>query len=78
MKLLAVDKAKGTVVPLDQLPQKGSLPDTMKYQYQPRIKCNDCPGKLYTAGVGQTVDNFEVHLKNRLHKERVEQRKKTK
>jgi SWI/SNF-related matrix-associated actin-dependent regulator of chromatin subfamily B protein 1 len=46
----------------------------IKYQYLPRIRCHDCPGKLYTPGPGMTVDNFEVHLRNRQHKERVEER----
>ncbi|EED12862.1 SWI-SNF complex subunit (Snf5), putative [Talaromyces stipitatus ATCC 10500] len=46
----------------------------LKYQYLPRIRCLDCPGKLYTPGPGMTVENFEVHLRNRLHKERVEAR----
>ncbi|EAL93983.1 hypothetical protein KXW98_009244 [Aspergillus fumigatus] len=46
----------------------------LKYQYLPRIRCHDCPGKLYTPGPGMTVDNFEVHLRNRQHKERVEER----
>lgn len=46
----------------------------LKYQYLPRIRCHDCPGKLYTPGPAMTVDNFEVHLKNRQHKERVEER----
>lgn len=46
----------------------------IKYQYLPRIRCHDCPGKLYTPGPAMTVDNFEVHLRNRQHKERVEER----
>ncbi|PTU17243.1 hypothetical protein P175DRAFT_0512398 [Aspergillus ochraceoroseus IBT 24754] len=46
----------------------------LKYLYLPRIRCHDCPGKLYTPGPGTTVDNFEVHLRNRQHKERVEDR----
>ncbi|KAF9892441.1 SWI/SNF chromatin-remodeling complex subunit [Aspergillus nanangensis] len=46
----------------------------LKYQYLPRIRCHDCPGKLYTPGPAMTVDNFEVHLRNRQHKERVEER----
>ncbi|KAJ5120679.1 uncharacterized protein N7515_010067 [Penicillium bovifimosum] len=49
----------------------------IKYQYLPRIRCHDCPGKLYTPGPGMTVDNFEVHLRNRQHKERVEERLRT-
>lgn len=48
----------------------------IKYQYLPRIRCHDCPGKLYTPGPAMTVDNFEVHLRNRQHKERVEERLK--
>ncbi|WVQ70519.1 hypothetical protein IAR50_000038 [Cryptococcus sp. DSM 104548] len=32
-----------------------------------RVKCNDCPGKIYTLGPGETLNNFEVHLKNKAH-----------
>ncbi|KTW25904.1 hypothetical protein T552_03178 [Pneumocystis carinii B80] len=39
-----------------------------------RIRCNDCPGKLYIPGPSSTVENFEIHLKNRYHRIRVEQR----
>lgn len=46
----------------------------IKYQYLPRIRCHDCPGKLYTPGPAMTVDNFEVHLRNRQHRERLEER----
>ncbi|KAH9942038.1 hypothetical protein B0H21DRAFT_824192 [Amylocystis lapponica] len=35
-----------------------------------RIKCHDCPGKLYTPGPGETLSNYEVHLKNRQHRQR--------
>ena len=49
-------------------------PPNTKFCYYPRIKCKDCPGKLYTPGPGIGVDNFEVHLKNRHHRERVIQR----
>jgi SWI/SNF-related matrix-associated actin-dependent regulator of chromatin subfamily B protein 1 len=52
----------------------GELPVNMKYQWLPRIKCNDCPGKLYQAGPSTTVENFEIHLRNRQHKERREGR----
>ncbi|KAK5002443.1 hypothetical protein LTR28_011415, partial [Elasticomyces elasticus] len=44
----------------------------VKFQFLPRIRCTDCPDKLYTALPGSTVENFEVHLNNRHHKERVE------
>ncbi|KAI9809541.1 MAG: SWI/SNF chromatin-remodeling complex subunit [Pycnora praestabilis] len=49
-------------------------PANFKYQYFPRIRCHDCPGKLYTPGPAMGVENFEVHLKNRQHRERVERR----
>ncbi|KAF9011896.1 hypothetical protein BDQ17DRAFT_1321887 [Cyathus striatus] len=39
-----------------------------------RIKCSDCPGKLYTPGPGETLSNYEVHLKNRIHRQRVNER----
>ncbi|KTW28693.1 uncharacterized protein T551_02543 [Pneumocystis jirovecii RU7] len=39
-----------------------------------RIRCNDCPGKLYIPGPALTVENFEIHLKNRSHRIRVEER----
>jgi SWI/SNF-related matrix-associated actin-dependent regulator of chromatin subfamily B member 1 len=72
MKFYTIDPATKLPVKSDQRPP----PINVKYQYLPRIKCNDCPGKLYSAGTGLTTDNFEVHLKNRLHKEKVEERKK--
>lgn len=36
-----------------------------------RIRCTDCPGKLYTPGPGETLTNYEVHLKNRQHRQKV-------
>ncbi|KEI38081.1 uncharacterized protein L969DRAFT_567229 [Mixia osmundae IAM 14324] len=33
-----------------------------------RLKCLDCPGKLYVPGPGESLANFEVHLKNRVHR----------
>ncbi|KAJ6591033.1 SNF5-domain-containing protein [Mycena vulgaris] len=39
-----------------------------------RIKCLDCPGKLYQPGPEETLSNYEVHLKNRLHRQRVNDR----
>ena len=49
-------------------------PPNTKYYYYPRIKCKDCPGKLYTPGPLDGVDNFEVHLKNRHHRDKVARR----
>ncbi|KAI0926467.1 hypothetical protein AcV7_005399 [Taiwanofungus camphoratus] len=39
-----------------------------------RIKCLDCPGKLYTPGPGESLSNYEVHLRNRHHRHRVNSR----
>ncbi|KAJ3534422.1 hypothetical protein NMY22_g6930 [Coprinellus aureogranulatus] len=39
-----------------------------------RIKCLDRPGKLYTPGPNETLTNYEVHLKNRLHRSKVNDR----
>ncbi|GAA6001708.1 hypothetical protein JCM10207_002277 [Rhodosporidiobolus poonsookiae] len=36
-----------------------------------RIRCLDCPGKLYLLGPGTTLDGFLVHLKNRVHRANV-------
>ncbi|OXV05986.1 hypothetical protein Egran_06246 [Elaphomyces granulatus] len=71
MRYSAVDTTTLTPVANANVAHPGQR---LKYQYLPRIRCHDCPGKLYTPGPGTTVDNFEVHLKNRQHKERVEER----
>ncbi len=55
-------------------PSAGEPLENYKFWYLPRIRCHDCPGKLYTPGPEMTVGNFEVHLKNRFHREKVEQR----
>lgn len=70
MKYAPIGKASNEVVRLDQVPPDGGG-DKIKWQFLPRIKCNDCPGKLYTVGQGMGVENFEIHLKNRHHKDRV-------
>lgn len=69
----AVDQTTGQPVRLEQ---GAALPANCKYQFMPRIKCHDCPGKLYTAGPEQTVVNFEVHLKNRGHRAKVDERRR--
>ncbi|KUJ19584.1 SNF5-domain-containing protein, partial [Mollisia scopiformis] len=63
-----------TEAPTAQPPAGQPIPDNVKFMYLPRIRCQDCPGKLYTPGPETTVGNFEVHLKNRQHRERVEAR----
>jgi len=55
-----------------QLPQGGKeIPPDVQFMYLARIRCLDCTGKLYTPGPETTVGNFEVHLKNRQHREKV-------
>ncbi|CAI2184367.1 17179_t:CDS:10, partial [Funneliformis geosporum] len=39
-----------------------------------RIKCFDCPRRLYQLGDGLSLKNFEIHLKNREHRTNVEKR----
>ncbi|KEQ83162.1 SNF5-domain-containing protein [Aureobasidium pullulans EXF-150] len=46
----------------------------VKWMWQPRIRCDDCPGKLYTAVREDTIGKFEIHLKNRKHKAQVDAR----
>jgi SWI/SNF-related matrix-associated actin-dependent regulator of chromatin subfamily B protein 1 len=52
----------------------GAVPEGVKWMFLPRIRCHDCPGKLYTPGPDTTVGNFEVHLKNKGHREKVNAR----
>lgn len=65
--------SKETDLPVSQKPNEAQ-PENVKMMYYPRIKCLDCPGKLYTPGPETGVTNFEVHLKNKVHRERVEER----
>ena len=62
-----------TDLPISIRPDQPPPGDT-KYMYYPRIKCKDCPGKLYTPGPETGVSNFEVHLRNKLHREKVDHR----
>ncbi|KAF5350482.1 hypothetical protein D9756_008684 [Leucocoprinus leucothites] len=39
-----------------------------------RMKCSDCPGKLYHTGPGESLSNFKIHLRNRQHRRRVKER----
>ncbi|KAL9106227.1 MAG: hypothetical protein Q9227_008695 [Pyrenula ochraceoflavens] len=76
MRYTAVDASVNPPVPLQAGSEESvrAAGKEVKYQYHPRIRCSDCPGKLYTPGPGTTVENFEVHLKNRNHREKVERR----
>jgi SWI/SNF-related matrix-associated actin-dependent regulator of chromatin subfamily B protein 1 len=52
--------------------EPGAAPPVgVRVMFLPRIRCNDCPGKLYTAVPGRVVEDFEVHLRNRVHREKV-------
>ncbi|KAF3483328.1 YlSNF5 [Arthroderma uncinatum] len=68
MRYTAVDPTTNLPIPNAAQSHPGQK---LPYKYFPRIRCNDCPGKLYTPGPAMTVENFEVHLKNRNHKEAV-------
>ncbi|KAF2807852.1 SNF5-domain-containing protein, partial [Mytilinidion resinicola] len=74
MRYIIVNQDSGSPFKVDNLPLGAPLPSHVKAQYCPRIRCNDCPGKLYTAGPGMTVENFEVHLRNKQHKIAIEKR----
>ena len=67
-------KVESKAVKLDNLPLNAPLPPNHKAYFLPRIRCSDCPGKLYNAGPEQTVNNFELHLKNRGHMNNVAKR----
>ncbi|KAI1878100.1 hypothetical protein JX265_002468 [Neoarthrinium moseri] len=71
MRYSAVDGTTGSPV---AMPQPGNVPSNVKFYFLPRIRCLDCPGKLYTPGPDMSTVNFEVHLKNRAHREKVEAR----
>ncbi len=73
MRYAVIDTITGSLLPNSVL-QNPPLPPQAKAKWLPRIRCNDCPGKLYTPGPGMTVENFEIHLKNRQHRERVDAR----
>ncbi|KAK0622900.1 SNF5-like protein, partial [Immersiella caudata] len=69
MRYCAINTKTDTPV---QLPQGGKeIPPDVQFMYLARIRCLDCTGKLYTPGPETTVGNFEVHLKNRQHREKV-------
>jgi SWI/SNF-related matrix-associated actin-dependent regulator of chromatin subfamily B member 1 len=68
MKHSVIDPSTGQPVPANESNKH------FPHKYLPRIKCLDCPGKLYTPGPGESVENFEVHVKIRKHREEVEAR----
>lgn len=61
--------------PVTELPvQAQPLPEGVKHAWLPRIRCLDCPAKLYTPGPDMTAQKFEAHLKFSGHKEKVKAR----
>lgn len=75
MRPYSVDGTTGETVKVTVEP--GDTPPTgVKFQFLPRIRCNSCPGKLYTATRGRVVEDFSVHLRNRAHRERIQERQK--
>lgn len=67
-------KIESKAVKVDHLSTSAPLPANHKAYFLPRIRCIDCPGKLYNAGPEHTVTNFELHLKNRVHMNNVAKR----
>ena len=59
MRYSAVDQETQNSVKAD-LPPGAPLPPNVKTQFLPRIRCIDCPGKLYTPGPGLVVEIFEA------------------
>lgn len=76
MRCYGVDIESGKVLPKEQteLQPGDKAPPGQKLQYLPRIRCTDCQGKIYTAQPESVVTDFEVHLKNKKHLEKVEER----
>lgn len=62
------------ITPPLQIPPGAAPPSNVKWMFLPRIRCTDCPGKLYTPGPGESADNFAVHLRNKQHREKVNKR----
>lgn len=59
---------------LFQVQLRPRLPDAPEPAEEWRIKCADCPGKVYKPGPGESLINFEIHLKNRSHRAAVARR----
>ena len=73
MRPYAVDSTSLKTVKLVVEPG-ASPPANVKFKYMPRIRCLDCPTKLYTALPESVMDDFEVHLRNRKHRDAVQTR----
>ena len=62
------------IIPAPQIQPGQPAPENVKWMFLPRIRCTDCPGKLYTPGPEMTATNFEVHLRNKQHRDKVNKR----
>ena len=64
-----------------ELPTSNTLEDGatagrgFKIQLLPRVRCLDCPNKLYVARPGSVIDDLSIHMRNRLHKQSVNLRR---
>ncbi|KAE9977448.1 hypothetical protein EG328_002034 [Venturia inaequalis] len=74
MKIQAYDRKNGGTVRLDDIKNGIVSEENVKWSWVPRIKCNDCPGKQYTAAPENAEENFTVHLVNKSHVARVNAR----
>lgn len=63
MKTILADAVTGEVIAPDA-PEGTKSVQTV----QPRIRCRDCKRKVYNPGPGETVENFEKHLKIPSHR----------
>ncbi|KAI5781182.1 hypothetical protein EDC01DRAFT_718571 [Geopyxis carbonaria] len=68
MRWTAFDAATDSVIPQAQLAALTAQGKRMDWRWSARIRCHDCPGKLYTPGPQLTCENFLMHLKNRGHR----------
>ena len=74
MRYTPVSKETDLPISNNHKPNEPHPPEDIKYMYYPRIRCKDCPSKIYTPGPETGVTNFEVHLKNKQHVRNVEAR----
>ena len=68
MKHTAIDTSTNPPTMIPMPPDPVNAPAGVRYKYVPRVRCGDCPGKIYVP-LG-----FESHLKNKRHRENVEGR----
>jgi SWI/SNF-related matrix-associated actin-dependent regulator of chromatin subfamily B protein 1 len=68
MKYSYLDPVTELVIQVDP------MPEGVKHAWLPRIRCLDCPQKLYVPGPDETVQKFEAHLRFSGHRERVKVR----